>query len=111
MRRAKARTVEALIAAIKEALDTVTAADIRGWFEYVSIPYTDMKTALDKGPEGERQMEWYWDPYWLYTYWKSHLIVTGLTVVLVLACVGVSILVIRRRIAKIVQGRRPPPHP
>jgi hypothetical protein len=56
-------------------------------------------------------VEWYWDPYWLYTYWKSHFIVTGLTIVLVLACVGVSILVIRRRIAKIVQGRRPPPHP
>ena len=56
-------------------------------------------------------MEWYWDPYWLYTYWKSHLIVTGLTVVLVLACVGVSILVIKRRIAKTMHGRRQPPHP
>jgi transposase len=32
LRRAKARTVEALIEAIKEALDTVTPADIRGWF-------------------------------------------------------------------------------
>jgi hypothetical protein len=32
LRRAKARTVEALIEAIKEALDTVTHADIRGWF-------------------------------------------------------------------------------
>jgi transposase len=38
LRRAKARTVEALIAAIKEALDTVTAADIRGWFEYCGYP-------------------------------------------------------------------------
>jgi transposase len=32
LRRAKARTVEALIEAIKEALDTVTQADIHGWF-------------------------------------------------------------------------------
>ena len=32
LRRAKARTVEALLEAIKEALDTVTLADIRGWF-------------------------------------------------------------------------------
>jgi len=30
LRRAKARTVEALIEAIKEALDTVTQTDIRG---------------------------------------------------------------------------------
>jgi len=30
-RRAKARTVEALIDAITHALDTVTEADIRGW--------------------------------------------------------------------------------
>jgi transposase len=34
LRRAKARTVEALIAAIKEALAMVTAADIRGWFAH-----------------------------------------------------------------------------
>lgn len=32
LRRAKARTVEALIAAIRETLDTVTQADMRGWF-------------------------------------------------------------------------------
>jgi transposase len=32
LRQAKARTVEALINAIKHALDTVTEADIRGWF-------------------------------------------------------------------------------
>ena len=32
--RAKARTVEALIEAIKHALDTVTEADIRGWFTH-----------------------------------------------------------------------------
>jgi transposase len=32
LRRAKARTVEALITAIKGALDTVTQADMRGWF-------------------------------------------------------------------------------
>jgi len=56
-------------------------------------------------------MEWYQDPYWLYAYWKSHLIITGLTVMLVLACVGVSILVIKRRIVKIVHWRRQPPHP
>ena len=29
-------------------------------------------------------MEWDWDPYWLYSYWKSHLVVAGLTIVLVL---------------------------
>jgi hypothetical protein len=32
LRRANARTVEALIEAIKHAGDTITAADIRGWF-------------------------------------------------------------------------------
>lgn len=56
-------------------------------------------------------MEWYWDPDWLYSYWKSHLIITGLTVMLVLVCVGVSVLVIKRRLAKIVRARRQPPHP
>lgn len=34
LRRAKARTAEALINAIKEALDMVTKADIRGWFTH-----------------------------------------------------------------------------
>ncbi len=34
LRRAKARTVEALIEAIKHALDTITTADIRGWFTH-----------------------------------------------------------------------------
>jgi transposase len=34
LRRTKARTVEALIDAIKQALDTVTAADICGWFTH-----------------------------------------------------------------------------
>lgn len=38
LRRAKARTVEALIEAIKEALDTVTAPDIRGWFAHCGYP-------------------------------------------------------------------------
>ena len=38
LRRAKARTVEALIEAIKEALDTVTAIDIRGWFVHCGYP-------------------------------------------------------------------------
>jgi transposase len=38
LRRAKARTVEALITAIKEALDTVTATDIRGWFAHCGYP-------------------------------------------------------------------------
>jgi hypothetical protein len=33
-RHAKARTVEALIEAIKHALDTGTEADIRGWFTH-----------------------------------------------------------------------------
>jgi hypothetical protein len=38
LHRAKARTVEALIEAIKEGLDTVTTADIRGWFEPCGYP-------------------------------------------------------------------------
>jgi len=38
LRRAKARTVEPLIIALKEALDTVTAADIRSWFEHCGYP-------------------------------------------------------------------------
>jgi hypothetical protein len=38
LRRAKARTVEALLDAIKEALDTVTAADRRGGFEHCGYP-------------------------------------------------------------------------
>ena len=38
LRRAKARTVEALIEAINEALDTVTATDIRGWFAHCGYP-------------------------------------------------------------------------
>jgi transposase len=38
LRRAKARTVEALITAIKEALDTVTATDMRGWFAHCGYP-------------------------------------------------------------------------
>jgi transposase len=38
LRRAKARTVEALLMAIKEALDTVTATDIHGWFAHCGYP-------------------------------------------------------------------------
>ena len=38
LRRAKARTVEALIDAIKHALDTITVADIRGWFVHCGYP-------------------------------------------------------------------------
>ena len=38
LRRAKARTVEALLAAIKDALATVTEADIRGWFAHCGYP-------------------------------------------------------------------------
>jgi transposase len=34
LRRAKARTVEALIEAIKDTLDMITAGDIRGWFTH-----------------------------------------------------------------------------
>ena len=37
-RCAKARTVEALITAINEALDTVTTTDIRGWFAHCGYP-------------------------------------------------------------------------
>jgi hypothetical protein len=38
LRRAKARTVEALNDAIKHALDTITVADIRGWFVHCGYP-------------------------------------------------------------------------
>ena len=38
LRRAKARTAEALIDAIQEALDTVTEADMRGWFAHCGYP-------------------------------------------------------------------------
>jgi transposase len=38
LRRAKARTVEAWITAIKEALNTVTATDIRGWLTHGGYP-------------------------------------------------------------------------
>jgi transposase len=37
-RRAKARTLEALLEAINAALDTITAADIRGWFTHCGYP-------------------------------------------------------------------------
>jgi hypothetical protein len=37
-RRARARTVEILIDAIREALDTVTKADIGGWFRPGGYP-------------------------------------------------------------------------
>jgi hypothetical protein len=54
----------------------------------------------------EQYMEWYWDPYWLYFYWKNHLILVVLTIVLVMAFFAVSVLVIRRRIARIAAWRR-----
>jgi transposase len=38
VRRAKARTIEALITASKEALDTVTATDMCGWFAHCGYP-------------------------------------------------------------------------
>lgn len=38
VRRAKARTLEAWIDALKPALDTVTAADIPGWFAHCGYP-------------------------------------------------------------------------
>ena len=51
-------------------------------------------------------MEWYWDPHLLYFYWKNHLIFAGLTIVLVIALLGVSVLVIKRRIARVVAWRK-----
>jgi transposase len=38
LRQAKARTVDALMDAIKHALDTITEADIRGWFTHCGYP-------------------------------------------------------------------------
>jgi transposase len=38
LRRAKARTLDAWIEAINQALDTVTAADIPGWFAHCGYP-------------------------------------------------------------------------
>lgn len=54
----------------------------------------------------ERYMEWYWDPHWLYFYWKNHLMLVVLTIVLVMAFLALSVLVIRRRIARIAAWRR-----
>jgi hypothetical protein len=51
-------------------------------------------------------MEWYWDPNWLYFYWKNHLIFAALAIVLVVAFLVVSVLVLRRRIARIVAWRK-----
>jgi hypothetical protein len=51
-------------------------------------------------------MEWYWEPHWLYFYWKNHLILAVLTIVLVMAFLVVSVLVIRRRIGRIVAWRK-----
>jgi transposase len=38
LRQAKARTVEALLEAIKQALATITEADIHGWFAHCGYP-------------------------------------------------------------------------
>ena len=40
LRRVGARTREALEAAIGEGLQTITAQDARGWFEYCGYPLT-----------------------------------------------------------------------
>jgi hypothetical protein len=51
-------------------------------------------------------MEWYWDPHWLYFYWKNHLVLAVLTIMLVMAFLAVSVLMIRRRIARIAAWRK-----
>jgi hypothetical protein len=51
-------------------------------------------------------MEWYWDPHWLYYYWKNSLILVVLTLVLIIAFLALSVLVIRRRIARIASWRK-----
>lgn len=38
LRQAKARTVEALLEALNQALETITPADIRGWFRSCGYP-------------------------------------------------------------------------
>jgi transposase len=38
LRRAQARTVDALVAAIGVALDAITASDARGWFQHCGYP-------------------------------------------------------------------------
>ena len=48
LQRAKARTVSALLDTINHALDTITEADMRGWFRIAAISYTDMQTALGR---------------------------------------------------------------
>lgn len=40
LRKAKARTAETLLAAIHEALQTVTASDAQGWFRQCGYVYT-----------------------------------------------------------------------
>ena len=45
--KAKApRSLEALEAELKPALDTITAKDARGWIRHAGYPYTETKSAL-----------------------------------------------------------------
>jgi hypothetical protein len=58
------------------------------------------------GLRWERYIEWYWEPYWLYYYWKNYFIIAVLTIVLVMAFFAVSVFMIRRRMARIAAWRR-----
>jgi len=46
LRKKKARTRRALMAAIKKAFSTITESDARAWFEHCGMSYTDVKSAL-----------------------------------------------------------------
>ena len=51
-------------------------------------------------------MEWYWNPHWLCYYWKNSLLLVVLTLVLIIAFLALSVLVIRRRTARIAAWRK-----
>jgi len=53
------------------------------------------------GRRWKQCIEWYWDAHWLYYYWKNSLILVVLTIVLIMAFLALSMLVIKRRIARI----------
>jgi hypothetical protein len=46
LRKAQARTREALEMAITQALATITAADAHGWFAITAMPSNHVRTAL-----------------------------------------------------------------
>jgi transposase len=46
LRTAKAHTREALDNTLKQAIESITATDAKGWFKHWAIPYINLATAL-----------------------------------------------------------------